>query len=817
MECQRLGEYLLELRADLLNGNDVDLNDFRSLCYTRQRRRALKEVKKRNQSARDDNAYKRIKNESESESDINEILSVTDAWDVPLDALEDLERDVQQCLNEKRSFFKLSKAAPVETTSTGDHVGECVSPPAGDASVSGDQVEESSSVEDDLVEAEKAYDSVEKDLNGARRVFKRQVLALRLRTLEPAANVHCAARPIKQEARVIVYFSEKRWSHLPSTVRKRKAENLARHRGHGEKWLSLAEPSIPLSFGHIPSDHWCFKAFERRRPEKPMYDAVISTLLVMHIRDLLREVWCCELIWTHIKVEYHPSTCFCKSTGNQANSMQCEGQGKKRRTYLSRKRPYQSASTAGKRLRADPPNPRSEVHDLPLAPVDGGSGSSTDDANSTRDPVGGHISVQSANLEGAATAADFPGENGSIPGGGNRFETASGGTAPACPRTFDDEHVLFLDSVRDGSAASAENGHAASYRESPRSDSGHMLKLLAPEVSAANTVSSRKQGISSSNETVATSESGAASTDGHTDVLLPGRFHDLLLEKLLKLMADATPAVPAATPTATFTQPQDTGSAAHASLNRAGRTFPESFDDPGCQPPAAPLQNSEANPPPRDCFAENHTVRSNAALHRASTLPRSSAFSLRGNQLPSPAYEPSQLTQDSNNGMDHNASVTLPPASDALAYFQGPVDLPDTTAPRSAESPYQFQLHTNPQPSDTLFYIDNLFGQNMMASNPNILHYSTQSTGQPSDAVTYVRRQEDLSHFQHNSVQSLCSPVTDPQPSNALPYYNSDSQRTSAPDPNLSSHNSAMEQSRLYHAQSRPIAPPYPTPNFRWS
>ncbi|KMU81594.1 hypothetical protein CISG_09207 [Coccidioides immitis RMSCC 3703] len=36
-KLKRLGEYLLELRADLLNGNDVDLNDFRSLCYTRQR------------------------------------------------------------------------------------------------------------------------------------------------------------------------------------------------------------------------------------------------------------------------------------------------------------------------------------------------------------------------------------------------------------------------------------------------------------------------------------------------------------------------------------------------------------------------------------------------------------------------------------------------------------------------------------------------------------------------------------------------------------------------------------------------------------
>ncbi|KAI1940596.1 hypothetical protein LOZ66_002192 [Ophidiomyces ophidiicola] len=56
------------------------------------------------------------------------------------------------------------------------------------------------SSEEELDEAENAFNSVEKDANGAYKVFKKQILALRLRPLEAKARRYCAGRRIKNES-----------------------------------------------------------------------------------------------------------------------------------------------------------------------------------------------------------------------------------------------------------------------------------------------------------------------------------------------------------------------------------------------------------------------------------------------------------------------------------------------------------------------------------------------------------------------------------------------------------------------------------------
>ncbi|KAL2376492.1 hypothetical protein RJZ90_007470 [Blastomyces dermatitidis] len=298
-ESRTLGEYFKGVSADLVRDRTLNFDDFQQYWSRHKRRAALRDVKRRTSTrdrhARDDNTSRQF----EDESDIDEILSITDTWDVRSDELEALKDDVRQCLDQDRDFFKLSEASTSFSS-------------AEDELMNGNQVEDTS--EDDLVEAVKAFNSVEKDANGAYRVFRKQVLALKLRALEANAGNYCAGKSIKRDSRVIVYVSEKCWSNLPSTAQKSKTTNLARWRGHGEKWLSLVEPSIPMSFRHIPSDHRCFGDFERRRRQTPEFDAVISTLQAVCIIPDLRKLWCRQLIRKRVESEHHPGRCFCKNT-----------------------------------------------------------------------------------------------------------------------------------------------------------------------------------------------------------------------------------------------------------------------------------------------------------------------------------------------------------------------------------------------------------------------------------------------------------------------------------------------------------------------
>lgn len=397
---------------------------FQQFWYRHKRVAALLDVKKQIANTRK-HAWNDLSHKSrqiEDEFDTDNILSITDAWDLNSEKLEVLKDNIQRCLNEDRDFFK------------------------------SDRVEDISNPDDELAEAEKAFDSVDKDANGAYRVLKKQVLALRLRLLVPKAKLYCIGRRINSDKCVTTYLSEKRWANLSPTVRKEKHDKLARWRGHGEKWLSLEEPAIALAFGHIPSDHRCFYEFERRRLPIRAFNAVISTLQAVTIIDDLRKLWCRQLIRKRLNTECHPNHCFCNGTdvaldeasliepptratadneqlaqvvGGLALNGSLSDQPRREMPHEPSqlvptvqqnsgpgKRQCESASTASKRRRV-----HDIGHDIPLTlALDGGVSSSNDNRNeqseesspsSATDPTEGGNSAEVANEAAAASSIEF--------------------------------------------------------------------------------------------------------------------------------------------------------------------------------------------------------------------------------------------------------------------------------------------------------------------------------------------------------------------------------------------------------------------------
>lgn len=228
--------------------------------------------------------------------DLDEILSITDPWDLEYEKLQVWRDDVQQCLDENQDFFKSQGAA---CTEHGDEEGP----------------RNTADADDKLTEAENTFNSVAKDApNGAYRVFKKQLLALKLRSLEAEAESYCVGRPIPSKSRATTYLSEKCWSNLPHTEQKKKKESLARWRGQGEKWLSLEEPAIVMAFRHIPSGHRSINEFERRRLPISAFNAVVRTLQAMDMIRQLRELWCRQLIRNSLGTENHLRPCFCNGT-----------------------------------------------------------------------------------------------------------------------------------------------------------------------------------------------------------------------------------------------------------------------------------------------------------------------------------------------------------------------------------------------------------------------------------------------------------------------------------------------------------------------
>ncbi|OJD20291.1 hypothetical protein ACJ73_08375 [Blastomyces percursus] len=276
-DSKALAEYFRNVSNELDQAETLHFKILQQFWYRHKRVAALLDVKKQIPRSRKhawgDLSHK--PRQTEDRFDTDDILSITNAWDLESEKLEVLRDNVQRCLNEDRDFFKSNR------------------------------VEEFCSPDDDLTEAEKAFDSVDKDANGAYRVFKKQV---------PKAKSYCIGRRINSNKCVTTYLSEKRWVNLSPTVRKEKHDKLARWRGHGEKWLSLEEPAIALAFSHIPSEHRCFYEFERRRLSIRAFNAVIRTLQAVAIIDGLRKLWCRQLIRKRLNTECHPNHCFCNGT-----------------------------------------------------------------------------------------------------------------------------------------------------------------------------------------------------------------------------------------------------------------------------------------------------------------------------------------------------------------------------------------------------------------------------------------------------------------------------------------------------------------------
>ncbi|KAI1905931.1 hypothetical protein LOZ64_006543, partial [Ophidiomyces ophidiicola] len=293
-DSKALAEYFISVGNDLDQMEPLNFEAFQQFWYRHKRVVALQDVKRqisnRSRHARNEISDKSSEisytsRKAENEFDGDEILSITDSWDIGSERLLELRSEIKWCLEEDQDFF------------------------------SADQMSNSPSPGNELAEAGRAFDEAEKDANGAYRVLKKQVLALKLRALVPEAILHCTGSSIPKNKRVTTYLAEKCWSNLPARVQKEKHEKLARWRGHGEKWLSLKEPAIVLAFNHVPSDHRSFNDFERRRFPMAAFDAVVGTLQAVSIIHDLRRLWCRQLIRKRVKFEFHPEQCFCQGHG----------------------------------------------------------------------------------------------------------------------------------------------------------------------------------------------------------------------------------------------------------------------------------------------------------------------------------------------------------------------------------------------------------------------------------------------------------------------------------------------------------------------
>ncbi|KAI1954920.1 hypothetical protein LOZ58_006882 [Ophidiomyces ophidiicola] len=288
-DSKAFAEYCKGIGDDIDESDTLSFSQFHPLWYRRRRCTALEELTKRTAHQRDRGDVPRSFGLVRSEFDTDELLSITDAWDMPPEALRVFKKDVQRCLENGLDFFK---PAPM----TGRVLSSSLS----------------FNSETRLSQAETAFNSVEKSANGAYRAFKKQWLALSLRPLETDARSHCAGRRIKNDSRMTTYIAETLWSNLHPSEQKQNREKLKRWRDHGEKWLSVEEPSFVLSFRHLESDNQCFRDFERRRLSTSALNAIISTLEAVRSTPGLRELWCRQLSKKHLKLEHHPQNCFCK-------------------------------------------------------------------------------------------------------------------------------------------------------------------------------------------------------------------------------------------------------------------------------------------------------------------------------------------------------------------------------------------------------------------------------------------------------------------------------------------------------------------------
>ncbi|EEP83045.1 predicted protein [Uncinocarpus reesii 1704] len=282
-----VADYFRGVGNELDQTGALDFEPFQQFWYRHKRVVALKNVKKQlltgTGNSRSDALYpSRRRAETDFESD--DVLSITDNWDMESSKLEKFKDEVQWSLRDDRDFFEP------------------------------DQVNTPSNSSNELIEAEKAFTAVEKDINGAHRVFRLQLLALRLRSLRSEATQHCGGSRIPLDKRITTYFAEKCWAHLDAKVQKEQREKLARWRTYGEKWLALTEPAIVLAFGHIPSDNRCFTEFERRRFPIAAFNAVVGTLQAASIIHNLRRLWCLQLSRNRLSIRFHPERCFCEGT-----------------------------------------------------------------------------------------------------------------------------------------------------------------------------------------------------------------------------------------------------------------------------------------------------------------------------------------------------------------------------------------------------------------------------------------------------------------------------------------------------------------------
>ncbi|EAS29655.3 uncharacterized protein CIMG_08401 [Coccidioides immitis RS] len=286
-DSKALADYFRGVGNELDQTGALDFEPFQQFWYRHKRVVALQNVKKRlstgTGNARSDASYlSRQRAETDFESD--DVLSITDNWDMESSRLQEFKDKVQRSLRDDRDFFEP------------------------------DQVNTPSNSGNELIEAEKAFTAAEKDANGAHRVFRLQLLALRLQLLQSEAAQHCGGSRIPMDKHITTYFAEKCWAHLDTKVRKEKCEKLARWRGYGEKWLALTEPAIVLAFGHILSDNRWFTEFEQRRFPIAAFNAVVGTLQAASIIHDLRKLWCLQLSWNHLSIRFHPEQCFCEGT-----------------------------------------------------------------------------------------------------------------------------------------------------------------------------------------------------------------------------------------------------------------------------------------------------------------------------------------------------------------------------------------------------------------------------------------------------------------------------------------------------------------------
>lgn len=149
-------------------------SDHRQYLMIRNKRRQISESGNDTKTTR---ALKEIENKSPA------ILSITASWDLEYEKLQELKQEIEQSLEEKQDFFK-----PNHTENRLDDLKK---------------------------EIERDLNSIEKDANGAYRIFKRQAFALKLQSLASDARVYKGNRPIGFDKALLIYYSEIHWAHLP--------------------------------------------------------------------------------------------------------------------------------------------------------------------------------------------------------------------------------------------------------------------------------------------------------------------------------------------------------------------------------------------------------------------------------------------------------------------------------------------------------------------------------------------------------------------------------------------------------------------------